>query len=274
MTMLQLIVIAVVQGITEFLPISSSGHLALTGQVCDWPDQGILMDAGVHVGTLLAVVLYCHRDLFTMTGGLYQLSRGRMTDGGRMLIHLVIGTIPLVIFGFLLVKFDLVDTFRTIEVIGWTTLGFGVLLYIADRVGITVKRVEHMRFGGAIVIGLFQALALIPGTSRSGITMTAARMLGYERHDSARFSMLLSIPAILAAGTLTGMELLEQGNAQFTNDVLIAGGLAFATALVAIIAMMAWLKVASYTPFVIYRLILGVLLLGWAYGAWSLSGMC
>lgn len=272
--MLQLIVIAVVQGITEFLPISSSGHLALTGQVCDWPDQGILMDAGVHVGTLLAVVLYCHRDIFTMIGGVFQMLRGRMTPGGRMLIHLVIGTIPLVIFGVVLVKFDLVDMFRTIEVIGWTTLGFGLLLYFADRVGITVKRIEHMQYSGALIIGLFQAIALIPGTSRSGITMTAARMLGYERQDSARFSMLLSIPAILAAGSIVALELLEQGDTQFTSDVLVAGGLAFATALIAIIAMMAWLKVASYTPFVIYRVILGVVLLGWAYGAWSLAGFC
>jgi len=149
--------------------------------------------------------------------------------------------------------------------VAWATLGFGVLLWVADRTGMTIRRIEHMGYGEALVIGLSQVLALIPGTSRSGITMTAARMLGYERAEAARFSMLLSIPTILAAGLLTGLDLYESGDVQLSLDALIAGGLAFATALIAIVAMMGWLKRASFLPFVLYRILLGGGLLIWIY---------
>jgi undecaprenyl-diphosphatase len=150
-------------------------------------------------------------------------------------------------------------------VIAWATLGFGILLWVIDRSGMTVRRIEHLGYGGALFIGFSQILALIPGTSRSGITMTAARLLGFERAEAARFSMLLAIPAIVAAGTLAGYDLYRTGDAQLTVDAFVAGGLALVTALVAIIAMMGWLRRASFLPFVLYRIALGGALLAWIY---------
>ena len=152
------------------------------------------------------------------------------------------------------------------QVIAWATLGFGLLLWISDQVGMTVRRIEHLGILDVLFIGAAQCLALIPGTSRSGITMTAARFIGMERVDAARFSLLLSIPTIIAAGTLSGLDLYESGSVELASDVFIAAGLAFGFALIAIAIMMAWLKRASFTPFVIYRVILGVFLLMVAYG--------
>jgi len=154
-------------------------------------------------------------------------------------------------------------------VIGWTTLGFGIALWVIDRVSMTLRRVEHLTYFEAIVIGVSQCLALVPGTSRSGITMTAARLLGYERGEAARFSMLLSMPTILAAGTLAAIDIYKAGNAMLTTDALIGAGLSCISALVAISLMMAWLKHASFGIFALYRVILGAFLLWVAYGGAS-----
>ena len=265
MDILHLAVLAIVQGITEFLPVSSSGHLVLVPLFMDVPDQGLVMDVAVHVGTLGAVALYFWRDVWAMIAGLGRMLRGRREPGARLAGLLVAGTIPVVGAGFALNHYYPAGI-RGLEVIGWTTLGFGVLLMIADQVGMTLRRIEHLRLGDAVMIGLVQALALIPGTSRSGICMTAARMMGMERQDAARFSMLLGIPAILGAGTLKGYELWESGNAQLTSDAFIGAGLAFATALIAIAVMMAWLRRATFTPFAVYRIFLGGFLLAVSYG--------
>ncbi|MBL4748892.1 MAG: undecaprenyl-diphosphate phosphatase, partial [Magnetovibrio sp.] len=148
---------------------------------------------------------------------------------------------------------------------GWATLVFGVVLWATDRFGLTVRRMEHLKISDVMVIGISQCVALIPGTSRSGITMAAARLLGMERPDCARFSMLLSIPAILGAGFLKGLDLYKSGDTMQINTALIGIGLSFVSALIAIALMMAWLKRASFTPFVIYRIVLGVALLAVAY---------
>lgn len=264
-TLLQILVLAVVQGITEFLPISSSGHLVLVPAVTGWPDQGLDMDVAVHVGTLLAVLLYFRRDVWGMAVGVTRIARGRRDPLGRLALQIVVATLPVVVAGFLLR--DVIGTVgRLIAVIGWTTLVYGILLWVIDRLCMTVKRAEHMTWSDTLVIGVAQVLALVPGTSRSGITMTAARMLGYERGEAARISMLLSIPTILGAGVLSGWHIAESGDWQLTHAALIAAGLAFLAALVAIALLMAWLKRASYTPFAIYRIVLGLGLLAWAYG--------
>lgn len=266
MTLLQIVVLALVQGITEFLPISSSGHLVLVPVVADWPDQGLALDVAVHVGTLGAVVIYFWRDVALMLGGLWRTLMGRRDPGARLFWQIAAATVPVVIAG-LALRTLLGDAyFRSIAVIGWTMLLFGVVLWLADRLSMTVKRLEHMAFSEAMVIGLAQVLALIPGTSRSGITMTAARALGYERADAARFSLLLSIPTILAAGLLAGLDIYRSGDTALTEAALLAAALAFVSALVAIALMMAWLRRASFTPFVIYRVVLGVVLLAVAYG--------
>lgn len=265
MPFLHIVVLALVQGITEFLPISSSGHLILVPIVAGWPDQGLMIDVAVHVGTLGAVLLYFWRDVWMMLAGLGRVARGRWDPGARLAVLVIAATLPVVVAGFILDHFY-PQGLRSIEVIGWTTLLFGIVLYLADAFGLTVRRMEHMRFSDAAVIGVSQVLALIPGTSRSGITMTAARMLGFDRTDAARFSMLLSMPTILGAGTLKGWELYQSGDAQLTADAFAVAGLAMVSALVAITLLMAWLRRATFTPFVVYRVVLGVLLLAFAYG--------
>lgn len=261
MTLFQLAVLAVIQGITEFLPVSSSGHLILTSKLLGWQDQGLSIDIAVHAGTLLAVIVYLWRDILRILSGL--------TEGGadstRPLAGMIIAaTIPVGIAGFALHEIGQ-EGLRNPEVIAWATLGFGILLFIGDRFGMTLRRMEHMTWSSAILIGLAQVLALIPGTSRSGITMTAARFMGFEREAAARFSLLLSIPVITAAALLAGKDVYDSGDLALTQATLLATGMAFIAAMIAIWLMMAWLKRATFTPFVVYRLLLGVGLLAWVY---------
>ena len=265
-TLVQLAVIALIQGLTEFLPISSSGHLILIPSVTGWQDQGLVIDVAVHVGTLGAVMAYLWRDIWTMLKGLCKPGNVRRNPGLKLMAHLIIATVPVVIVGGLVFT-HVGDMLRSAVVVGWATIGFGVLLYIADRFTVTINRVEHMTWGRALIIGIAQVFALIPGASRAGTTITMARWLGFERTDAARFSMLMSIPAIGGAGVLIGLQLVETGNAVLTRDALIAAGLSFLAALLAIALFLRWLRFAGFGPFVIYRLALGALILGWVYGA-------
>ena len=271
MPFVQILILAAVQGITEFLPISSSGHLILVPKLGGLADQGLLMDVAVHVGTLVAVMLYFWRDMIGMTGALArsfrQLSNQRKLDYEFWLfVKLVLATLPVIVAGFLVNEYMGADL-RTLEIIGWATLVFGIVLYIADKMNMTVRQMEHISYGGAFFIGLLQVLALIPGTSRAGITMTAARFLGVERQDAARFSLLLSIPTIIGAGALKGYELYKSGDPVLLNDTITVAGLSFLFALVAISLLMVWLRRASFTPFVAYRILLGGALLYIAYEA-------
>jgi len=268
---IQSIVLAAVQGITEFLPISSSAHLILVPKITGWPDQGLAMDVAVHIGTLLAVMLYFWRELFSYVAAAWhmpkRLSAGRPLETEfKTVLKLILATLPVVVAGFAVNEYIDNKMMRGLEVIGWATLVFGALLFIADRISMTIRRLEHITYFGAFVIGMFQVLALIPGTSRAGITMTAARLLGVERQDAARFSMILSIPVIIAAGTLKGWELYQSQNLVLIKDAMTVGVLAFLFALVAISLLMVWLKRASFTPFVVYRMLLGAVLLYVAYG--------
>tara|TARA_R110002096_G_scaffold214083_2_gene401742 strand:- start:5975 stop:6784 length:810 start_codon:yes stop_codon:yes gene_type:complete len=268
-TLLQIIVLAIVQGITEFLPISSSGHLILVPALTDWPDQGLLMDVGVHVGTLAAVLVYFRQDVATLIRGFWHLvtfNKDASPQNRRLMLALILSTIPVVVIGGIVSKMGWNDTWRTIEIIGWTSIVFGLLLYVFDKTCAVNKVIADMRYGQALIIGLAQVLAIIPGTSRSGITMTAARGLGFTRTEAARFSMLMSIPTILAAGTIEGLKLFESGDMALSTDILLGAGLSFITALIAIAGLMAWLQKSSMTPFVIYRVILGIGLLGLVYG--------
>ena len=265
MSVLHIVVLALVQGLTEFLPISSSGHLILVPALTGWPDQGLIIDVAVHVGTLGAVVVYFWRDLWAMVLGLWHLTSGRVEAGARLAGYLVIATVPVLIAGFA-VNYYAADALRSVTVIAWATLVFGIVLYVADRTGMTVRHVEHLGVGDAVIIGCAQVLALIPGTSRSGITMSAARLLGMERSEAARFSMLLSIPAILGAGTLKGLDLYRLGDVELTSAAVLAAGLAFVAAWATIFALMAWLRRSTFTPFVVYRVFLGGGLLAFSYG--------
>ncbi len=271
MPFIQSIVLAAVQGITEFLPVSSSGHLILVPKLTGWPDQGLAIDVAVHVGTLLAVMLYFWRYIGGIAGAVMragsQMANHRPLDQEFwLLIKLIVATLPVVAAGYWVNEYLSDDLLRSVTIIGWTTLGFGLFLLFADKTNMTIRRLDHITYGGALVIGLFQILALVPGTSRAGITMTAARFLGLECQDAARFSLLLSIPVIIAAGSLKGLELYQSGNQLLIDDALTVGGLAFVFALFAIALLMFWLKRASFTPFVVYRVILGAALLYYAYG--------
>ncbi|MBM3512671.1 MAG: undecaprenyl-diphosphate phosphatase [Alphaproteobacteria bacterium] len=265
MSLTQIIVLAVVQGLTEFLPISSSGHLALVPMLTQWPDQGLPMDVAVHVGTMFAVIIYFWRDLWAMAVGLLRFLRGKRDPAARLAIQIIVATIPVLAAAWAFEKY-VGDAVRAMAVIGWTTLGYGILLFVADRACMTVKKVEHASYSDALVIGLAQILALVPGTSRSGITMTAARILGYERPEAAKFSFLMSVPTIAAGGMWLVLKLREAHDTQLTDDALLAMALSFVTGLFAIAFMMRWLRRSTFTPFVIYRILLGAVVLGLAYG--------
>ena len=269
MSIEQIVVLAIVQGITEFLPISSSGHLLLIPVMTEWPDQGLLTDVMVHVGSLFAILVYFWRDVFRIALGAIDLARLKMTHNARLTLYIALATIPAMIAGLALSASGLLDTIRSdrtliMQIVGWNALIFGLLLLIADKVGSRIKTMEDLKLNPALMIGLAQALALIPGTSRSGITMTAARFLGFERAEAARFSFLLGVPAIAGAGLLKTVEVFEAGES-FSSDVLLAAGLTFLSALLAIAFLMALVKRMSFTPFVIYRFFLAGFLLVLAY---------
>lgn len=274
MPLLHVVILALVQGITEFLPVSSSGHLVLAWEAFDLaglkvPQQTeserLAMDVAVHVGTLFAVCVYFRRDIWQMVAGLLRCAMGHRDQRAGLAFYVAVGSIPLGFAGYYFQDFIELQL-HNVAVVAWATLGFAFLLLASDRMGMTIRRMDHMNVGSALVVGLFQVLALVPGTSRSGITMTAARFLGFEPVEAARFSLLLSIPAIAGAGGLKGWELYGSGNLVLGLEALLGAAVAFLFALIAIFLMMGWLRRAGFTPFVIYRVLLGGLLLFWLYG--------
>ena len=264
MTVEQIIVLALVQAITEFLPISSSGHLILIPALTGWPDQGQFVDVMVHLGTLLAILIYFWRDVLGLIRGGLALFKGRVTDEGRLAIYILLATIPALAFGLVLETFDFPDLERNVAVVAWNTIIYAIVMLIADMLRPQVNTIKDITLGKAIFIGCAQALALIPGTSRSGVTITAARFLGITRPDAARFSFLLGIPAIGAAGMLKLIEAVRGGET-ITMDTVQCAALTFVAGLVAIAFLMAVLKRFSLLPFVLYRLVLGGFLLVMLY---------
>ncbi|MCR9109725.1 MAG: undecaprenyl-diphosphate phosphatase [Rhodobacteraceae bacterium] len=266
MALTHLLILALIQGVTEFLPISSSGHLILLPNLTGIADQGQALDVAVHVGTLLAVVLYFWSDVKAVSQGLGRLIRGRIdTQGAFWALCLIIATIPVVALGVVLKLTGLNDFLRSTAVIGWTMLAFGIVLYWADQTGPITKSAANWSLRDATIMGLWQALALIPGTSRSGITITAGRQMGYDRESAARLSMLMSIPTILASGALLSVEVAQDADMALFRDAAIAAVFAFLAALAALKLMFKLLQSVSFTPYVIYRVILGVILLVIAY---------
>ena len=262
MTNFHLIILSILQGITEFLPVSSSGHLILISKFTSLPDQGLALDVAVHVGSILAVMIYFSEDLWKMFKGLlktYFIPNLKNT-ASRTFWLLIIGTIPIVIVGFLL-KENGMEWLRSPRIIGWTILGYGILLFIADHFSMTIRQIKHLTIFDAFLIGCAQCLALIPGTSRSGVTVTMARFLSMERREAAKFSMLLSIPAIIGAATLVAYELYS--NNDLIDIIYAIDGItySFIASIVAIYAVMWWLKKSTFLPFVIYRIILGTILI-------------
>ncbi len=264
MSIEQIFVLAIVQGLTEFLPVSSSGHLMLIPALTGWPDQGIVTDVMVHVGSLFAVIVYFWRDVLNLLKGTVDLLQRNMTDNARMAGYIALATIPALAVGAALKLTGAYELIRSVKVVAWNAVIFGILLWVADVVGKRSKIMEDMKLSPAMIIGGAQALALIPGTSRSGITMTAARLLGFERAEAARFSFLLGIPAIAAAGAFTAIEVVQLGES-IPADALWAALLTFFAALAAIAILMAVVKRMGFFIFMVYRLLLAAVLFALIY---------
>ncbi len=259
MTLLQLLVLALIQGLTEFLPVSSSAHLILGSRAFGWPDQGLAFDVATHLGTLLAVLWYFRRDLAAMGSAVLSARHGD-AQSRRLAWLLVLASIPALVVGALAA--DWVEAgLRSPVVIAVATILFGIVLWLADRYGARRWEVSDIGLRPALLIGLAQVLALIPGTSRSGITITAGRALGLKAPAAARFSFLLSIPIIAAAGG-HGLLRVLQGDAGIAlQPFLLAAAISALTALACIHVFLQLLERIGLTPFVIYRLLLGTVLL-------------
>lgn len=263
MEFLQILALSLVQGVTEFLPISSSAHLVLVPMFTQWQDQGFLFDIGVHVGSLLAVMLYFRAEVKSLFFGFFQLVVGKTSSPeSKMALMLIISTLPLVIIGPFIKDWVSVFT-RSLNVIAITSIVYGILLYWADkRMEKCEVKEKEITVKNAIVYGLFQALAVIPGTSRSGICMTAGRLLGFSRVAASRYAMLMSIPIILLIGGYSGLEYyLEPAEALGNPSELLLGVfLTFVSAYASIHLLMKFVEKVGFLPFVIYRIALGLCL--------------
>ncbi len=266
MSLFHLILVAIVQGVTEFLPVSSSGHLVLLPALTGMPDQGLAIDVAAHVGTLGAVVAFFWSDVRLAAGGVPSLLRGRVEGPGAWLaLCLAVATVPVVLAGLVIQVAGVGDMLRSVALIGWMTILFGLVLFWADRHGGSARRAEHWTLRHAVIMGVCQTLALIPGTSRSGITISGARALGYERTEAARLSMLMSIPTILASAAILGLDVIGQADVGLARDGAIVAVLSFVAAWATLKLMFRFLRFTSFTPYVIYRMLLGVALLAYAY---------
>lgn len=256
MTVWQAIVLGLVQGLGEFLPISSSAHLVLVPWIFGWRDPGLVFDVALHLGTVVAVVAYFWRDWLSLIAGAF---RGTRTAEGRLFWWLVFASIPGALIGLLLE--EMAETvFRSPPLIAAMLMLMGVLLYIADRRGAKKVNIERIGLGRSLVIGLSQALAIIPGVSRSGITIAAGLLTGLKRESAARFSFLLSAPIIVGAGLVKLPELLlhpQMVNASFLVGVLVSAVSGF----VSIGFLLRYIRMKSFLPFVWYRLLLGAIVL-------------
>jgi len=258
---LQTIVLAIVQGLTEFLPISSSGHLVLVPAIFGWTDQGLIFDVAVHLGSLAAVCVYFRKDLAGLVaGGVRLLAGSGESPESRMALYIMIGTIPAAITGLLFAGW-IEANLRNPVVIVFTLSGYGVLMALADRLGRQQRIFATARLKDAIIIGIAQALALVPGTSRSGVTISAAMMLGFQRQDAARFSFLLSAPVIMLAAAFESSMLFVEETQFAWAQLAIGVSISAVVAYFSIDFFMRFVNVIGLLPFAIYRLVLaGVVL--------------
>ena len=254
---LQFFLIGIIQGVTEFLPISSSGHLVLFTQLTNWEDQGLFTDIAVHFGTLFAVVIYLRKDIYYFLTNIFQFKLFE----DQIIFKIILATLPAIILGYFI--YDYVSLyFRSIQLIALSSIVFAIILFFADRVKMESKGWNRVTYIEALIVGLFQVLAFIPGASRAGVTVTGARLLGYDRVNAARFSMILSIPIILASMTLSLINVLnEEYVAVNLYQSFFASLVAFITALLSIIFLMRFIKKANFNIFIIYRIVLGIILL-------------
>ena len=251
--MIEIFILSLIQGVTEFIPISSSSHLIIVSKYLNFNSQSLSIDVSLHIGSFIAVIVFFRKDIFNFV------------KNKDLFIKIIISSIPVMVFGYILVKFNLIDFLRNIKIIGWTTILFGFLLLLSDKVKIKKKINNNFTFKSAIFIGFFQILSLIPGVSRSGITITAARMLKFSRFDSAKISFFLSIPTLAAVSFFGLNNLIISENLSFSILNLVAIFLSFIFSFITIKFFLDYIKKFSLTIFVIYRVTLGVVLLFFAY---------
>jgi len=265
MTLVQIIVLSLVQGLTEFLPVSSSAHLILGGKAFGWADQGLVFDVATHLGTLFAVLFYFRSDLAGMAASWLRPARSDADRRQRaLLLGIVLASLPVLVVGYL--ARDLVEAYlRDVRVIAWMTIVFGLLLWLVDARAPRERALDGLGWKSAVWIGLAQVCALVPGVSRSGVTITAGRMLGFSPDAAARFSFLLAIPVIAAAGGYGGLKVLAGEAPIDWTQFLLALGFSAVAGWVCIAAFLALLRRVGLLPFVLYRLALGVVLLWLVY---------
>jgi undecaprenyl-diphosphatase len=264
MSILQAIVLGIVQGFTEFLPISSTGHLRIVPALLGWPDPGAAFTAITQLGTMAAVLIYFRADLWRIArawlAGLGDAGKRRELDS-RMGWYLIAGTIPIAVFGFLF-RDQIETSARSLQLIGITLIVLGLILFAADRLGRKVREIGSVKLPDGVVMGFAQALALVPGVSRSGATITAGLFLGFTRADAARFSFLLSVPAVVLSGLFELRGYLgEGGTAEAVVPLVVATVVAFISGYAAIAFLLRYLANHSLTVFVVYRIALGALIL-------------
>ena len=260
MDTVQVVFLAIVQGLTEFLPISSSAHLILPSALLGWEDQGLAFDVAVHVGSLIAVLMYFRKDIrLLIVCWCRSLTGGQQTPESRLGWQIILATIPAGLAGLFLG--DLIELhLRSIAVIAFTTIVFGILLGLSDKFSLRVKNLHQFTWRSALIVGCAQALALIPGTSRSGITITAALALGFDRAAAARFSFLLAIPIIVLSGGYKGVQLVQLEAVPWI-EIFLGALLSAVTAYLCIHLFLTWINRIGMLPFVVYRLILGLILI-------------
>ena len=252
MDILNIVILSIIQGITEFLPISSSSHLILLPMLTEFPDQGIMFDIALHTGSLIAVLIYFRKEIKNIL---------QFTDNGKNYIKLIIiGSIPLPIAGLLLIDF-IVLNLRSIEVIAVMTITFALLLFYADNHNKSCKDISNLSTEIIIIIGLFQTLALVPGVSRSGIVITAALLLNYNRNDAIKIAFLLSIPAIFMASSYNLLELSSMSSEAVLANHLLGMILSLTVSYFTIYFFIATINRLTFSPYIIYRIMLGTLLL-------------
>ena len=251
--MIEIFILSLIQGVTEFIPISSSSHLIIVSKYLNFSNQSLSVDVSLHIGSFIAVIVFFRKDIFNFI------------KNKDLFIKIIISSIPVMIAGYILVKLNLIDLLRNVKIIGWTTILFSFLLFLSDKVKIERKIVHNFTFKSAIFIGFFQILSLIPGVSRSGITITAARMLRFDRFDSAKISFFLSIPTLAAVSFFGLNNLIISENLNFSTLNLVAIFLSFIFSFITIKIFLNFIKKFSLTVFVIYRVILGMILLFFAY---------
>ena len=249
----EILILSVIQGISEFLPVSSAAHLVLVSKYYAFTNQSLLIDICLHLGSLIAIIVYFGNDLF------------HFIKNKNFLIKILIGTIPIIPIGYIIYQTGLIDQLRNLEIIGWMSLIFGIFLYVSDKSKVTKKIDTEFNNKSAVFIGLFQVLALIPGVSRSGITITAGRMLGFNRFDSTKISFFLSIPTLTAASAIGIYNIYREGSAELNFLAIIAVIFSFILSYMTITLFFKFIKKFSLNMFIIYRIILSLFILGIVY---------